>query len=56
MGDCLHAGLFYVLMLCLFMSISQSLLKCVGQDHPEGVIVADPMADCLPGTGIPCTG
>ena len=28
------------------------------QDHPEGVrvIIADPMADCLPGTGIPCTG
>jgi len=23
-------------------------------DHPEGVVVADPMADCLPGTGIPC--
>jgi hypothetical protein len=23
-------------------------------EHPEGVIVADPMADCLPGTGIPC--
>jgi hypothetical protein len=23
-------------------------------DHPEGVIVSDPTASCLPGTGIPC--